>query len=63
MNDRPTLGQLLVMMFSIVAIGFAAFVVGYTQGEHRVYLQAVKNGAAHWVAEPDGTAHIEWGKQ
>jgi hypothetical protein len=63
MNDRPSFGDTLLLMFCIVVVGFMTYFLGYTKGEHKIYLEAVKHDAAHWVAEPDGTAHIEWGKK
>lgn len=61
-DDRPWQWFATTVFVIIIAliVGFGSYMNGYIRGKNEMLLDAVRHQAAHWVTNPDGSAHIEW---
>lgn len=60
MRKGDTIIEFFTILF-LVFFGFGAiFFVGFTTGIKYTQLEAVKNGAAEWVADEKGQAQFKW---
>lgn len=60
MNKSDVIFEFFLMLF-LVIIGFGGiFFAGFGTGMKYIQLEAVKNGAAEWVADEKGQAQFKW---
>lgn len=62
-DNCPSIGAWIVMFLGAIAIAFMIWMSGWAHGRTAILLQAVKEGHAQWVPDPEtGRAYIEWKK-
>ena len=59
----PNLAGLITLFIGAVIVGWMLWMSGWAHGRHETYLEAVREGHAHWVPDKEtGKPYIEWNK-